>query len=135
MSRNRRRLMRRWIRRADRGSTTLEQVLHIGLWMLGLMLGVQIVVCCLAELECYYAANHGLQVARVQGGTADAGSADAAGIVAVINGRLVNGLQVHADRTADTATVTVRGTAAGVLPFFTLPVSVTATGPVEALNP
>ncbi|WP_373319544.1 TadE family protein [Rugosimonospora africana] len=110
-------------------------MMQTSVWLLSLLLGVQVAVWGLAELACYYAANHALQTTRVQGGTADAGRTDAITVIGWLDGSLLTGVQVQADRGAATATVTVSGTAATVVPFLALPVGVTATGPVETLNP
>ncbi|GAA0479885.1 hypothetical protein Aca07nite_87660 [Actinoplanes capillaceus] len=127
---------RRWARRRpDRGSTTVEHALWVGAWMTCLVLGAQVVVWALAQLACQYAANHGLQVARVQGGTPAAGKADAAQIVQMLGTNLVDGLQVSAQRTEDSVTITVSGTAAHIFSFLIIPVDASATGPVEELQP
>jgi hypothetical protein len=122
-------------RRPDRGSTTVEHTLWVGVWMICLVLGAQVVVWALAQLACQYAANHGLQVARVQGGTAAAGQADAAQIVSMLGTNLVDGLQISAQRTGDNATVTVSGKAAHLFSFLIIPVNASAAGPVEELQP
>jgi len=100
-----------------------------------LLIAVQATVWGLAELACRYAANHALQVTRVQGGTAAAGESDAATVLDAVNANLVTNSNIRADRGATTATVTVKAHALQVLPFLTLPVGATVSAPVETLNP
>jgi len=77
------------------------------------------------------AASEGLAAARVQGGTPGAGQSEAN----VVLGQLTQGVLVHPSvrvaRGANTTTVTVTGEAQSVIPFLHLPVSATASGPVE----
>jgi hypothetical protein len=128
--------MRRLRRRlaADRGSTTVEMVGYTAVMLAALLVGVQAAVWGLAELACRYAASHALQVTRVQGGTAAAGHADAATVLASIGGNLVSGPDISATRGVATASVTVKGYVIQVVPFLRLPVGATATGPVESLT-
>ena len=121
--------------RPDRGSTSVEMVGYTAVMLAALLGGVQAAAWGLAELACRYAANHALQVTRVQGGSADAGRADAATVLAQVNGNLVTQPQFSASRGPATATVTVKGNALRVIPFLSLPVGATVTGPVETLGP
>ena len=128
-----RRLRRR--RRSDRGSTSVEMVGYTAVMLAALLIGVQAAAWGLGELACRYAANHALQATRVQGGSAAAGQADAATVLTDIHGNLVVGPEFAATRSATTATVTVKGTAVQVIPFLSLPVGSTVSGPVEVLTP
>ncbi|GIJ62101.1 TadE family protein [Virgisporangium aurantiacum] len=128
-------LLRRPRRRSDRGSTSVEMVGYTAVMLAALLIGVQAAAWGLGDLACRYAANHALQTTRVQGGTAAAGQADAATVLADIHGNLVVGPEFAATRNATTATVTVKGTAVQVIPFLTLPVGATVSGPVEVLIP
>jgi hypothetical protein len=121
-------------RRSDRGSTSVEMVGYTAVMLAALLIGVQAAAWGLGELACRYAANHALQATRVQGGTAAAGQADAATVLADIHGNLVVGPEFAATRSAATTTVTVKGKAVQVIPFLTLPVGSTVSGPVEALT-
>jgi len=110
----------------------------VGYWavmLFAMLVGVQATMWGLAQLACMYAATHALQVTRVEGGTAAAGQADAATVLPLVSGSLVTHPTVSASRGPATATVTVKGTAWQALPFLTLPVGTTVTGPVETLNP
>jgi hypothetical protein len=120
---------------ADRGSTTVEMVGYYAAMLAALLIGVQAAAWGLAELACRYAANHALQATRVDGGSAAAGQADAAAVLAQLNTNLVTQPTVTATRTPTTATVTVKGNAIKLIPFMTLPVGTTVSGPVETLNP
>jgi hypothetical protein len=110
----------------------------VGYWavmLFAMLVGVQVAMWGLAQLACMYAANHALQVTRVHGGSAAAGQADAVAVLPLVGGNLVKQPGVTASRGPATASVTVKGTAWQTLPFLTLPVGTTASGPVEALNP
>lgn len=128
------RRMRR-LRHADRGATSVEMVGYTAVMLAALLVGVQAAAWGLGELACRYAANHALQATRVQGGTATAGQVDAATVLGDIHGNLVIQPEISATRSATTATVTVNGRAVQVIPFLTLPVGTTVSGPVEVLDP
>jgi len=49
--------------------------------------------------------------------------------------KLITGTQIRVNRDANTATVTITGTAIRVLPFLSVPVTVTVSAPVEATTP
>ncbi|GAA0915808.1 TadE family protein [Virgisporangium aurantiacum] len=128
--------MRRLLRRLapDRGSTTVEMVGYTAVMLAALLVGVQAAAWGLGELACRYAANHALQVTRVEGGTVAAGKADAATVVGQVGGGMVTEPEVTATRGAAAASVTVTGHALQVLPFLKLPVGATVSGPVESLG-
>jgi hypothetical protein len=121
--------------REDCGSTSVEMVGYTVVMLAALLIGVQAAVWGLAELACRYAANHALQTTRVEGGTAAAGQSDAATVLTQVNGNLVTQPAIAASRSPATATVTVEGNALRVIPFLTLPVGTTVSGPVETLGP
>jgi hypothetical protein len=108
---------------------------YTAVMLAALLVGVQAAVWGLGELACRYAANHALQVTRVQGGSDAAGQADAATVLADIHGNLVTEPEFAAGRDAATATVTVKGKAVQVIPFLTLPVGTTISAPTEVLVP
>jgi hypothetical protein len=122
-------------RRADRGSTSVEMVGYTAVMLAALLVGVQAAAWGLGELACRYAANHAVQATRVQGGSAEAGRADASSVLTDVHGNLVVDPEFAATRTATTATVTVKGKAVQVIPFLSLPVGATVSGPVEVLVP
>jgi hypothetical protein len=130
-----RHLRRRLLRLpADRGATSVEMVGYTAVMLAALLVGVQAAVWGLGELACRYAANHAVQVTRVQGGSAAAGQDDAATVLADIHGNLVTQPEFSASRSATTATVTCQGKAVQVIPFLNLPVGTTVSAPVEVLD-
>ncbi len=82
------------------------------------------------------AAQQGLSVARLQGESAQAGTAETQSVLAQLGTGVLVGPQVTATRTATTTTVVVSGHAESVVGIFSLPVRATAAGPTEppALN-
>jgi len=119
--------------RGDRGSTTVEMVGFWAVKLLAWLLVVQAAVWGLAVLACMYAANHAVQVTRIDGGSTAAGRSDAI-VVLDLLGPMVTDRQAAASRNATTATVSVSGNALRVIPFVTLPVQASATGPVERIG-
>ena len=77
------------------------------------------------------AAQQGLSVARIQGGTSQAGTAETQSVLAQLGTGVLVGPQVTATRTAATTTVVVSGRAESVVGIFSLPVRATAAGPTE----
>jgi hypothetical protein len=106
---------------------------YTAVMLAALLIGVQTMVWGLAEMACRHAANHALQVTRVQGGNPAAGQADAATVLDQVGADLVSGPTIQATRGEATASVTVTGSALQVLPFLTLSVGTTVTGPIESL--
>ena len=81
------------------------------------------------------AAQQGLSVARLQGGTSQAGTAETQSVLAQLGTGVLMGPQVTATRTAATTTVVVSGHAESVVGIFSLPVRATAAGPTEPPPP
>ena len=77
------------------------------------------------------AAQQGLSVARLQGESAQAGTAETDSVLAQLGTGVLMGPQVTATRTAATTTVVVSGHAESVVGIFSLPVRATAVGPTE----
>jgi Flp pilus assembly protein TadG len=81
------------------------------------------------------AAQEGARSASAYDSTATAGTASAQQVLT----QNANGLLIHTHvvpyRDANVATVTVTGRALEVIPFIALPVSASATAPVEAFRP
>jgi Flp pilus assembly protein TadG len=119
----------------DRGSTTVETVLWFSGLMLAIACAVQATLWGLAYLAASYAANHAVQTTRVYQATASAGHTDATTVLNQIDAKLITGTQVSVNRDANTATVTITGIAIRVLPFISIPVTVTVSAPVEATGP
>jgi len=118
-------------RRDDRGSTTVEAAGYTVLMLLAVMALVQAAVWGLADLSARHAADHGVQTARVSGGTAEAGQAAAAGMLAAINPNGLTNVDITVDRTAESTTVTLTGDALQVIPVVTIPIQVQAHAPTE----
>ena len=81
------------------------------------------------------AAQQGLSVARLQGESAQAGTAETQSVLAQLGTGVLVGPQVTATRTATTTTVVVSGRAESVVGIFSLPVRATAAGPTEPPAP
>jgi hypothetical protein len=81
------------------------------------------------------AAQQGLAASRVSGGTADDGTTAAHVLLGQIGSAVLTNEAVATTRGATTTTVTVSGDAEPVLPFFSLPVKVSATGVTEVFTP
>ena len=118
-------------RRRDRGAASVELVLATPLLMVLLMAAVQFAIWQHAAHMARAAANDGLQTTRAYGSSAEAGTADTATILASLSGNVLNNPQVSATRSTTTASVTVTGRAASVIPGLSLPVTITVTAPVE----
>lgn len=120
-------------RRRDKGSVSVELVLATPLLLLLLMAAVQFAIWQHASHMARAAANDGVQTARAYGSSAAAGSADASAVLVSLSGGVLEDPQVSASRDTTTASVTVTGRAASVIPGLSLPVAVTVTAPVERI--
>jgi hypothetical protein len=94
----------------------LFTVLQVALWWHGQSVAVA-------------AAQHGLDAARVPGGTAAAGESTVDQFVGQVGGFEVT--QVQVERSAVEVQVTVRGQVASLVPFLEVRVGATLQGPVE----
>lgn len=120
--------------RSDDGVASIQSAVLYPLVLVLIMVIVQGVVYFHAQNVALSVANAAVHTVRVEGGTVEAGYADAerrlshAGILA--------GSEVHIARSSDAVDVTVRGLAPSLLPGVRgLPVERTATGPVEHFTP
>jgi hypothetical protein len=118
----------------DRGSVTGEMVVAWPLLILVFALGVQVAMWALGQLGAQHAANHALQTTRVLGGTSSAGRADATTILQQLAGAFIDDPSVTVTRTADTATVTIRGHAPALF-GVNIPVRTTVSAPTERFRP
>jgi hypothetical protein len=100
-----------------------------------MLLGVQFAVWAIAQLAVQHAANHALQTTRALDSTTTAGQTDATTVLAQIGGAVVTSPQLTINRTPDTTTVHITGTAPAVVPFLHLHVSTTVTAPTERFRP
>ncbi|ROO62984.1 TadE-like protein [Micromonospora sp. Llam0] len=112
-----------WRRRGrdDRGSTAVEFAIGAPVIVGLLLLLVQAFFFGMGSLAAHAAADHGVQTARVHGGSAAAGQAEAAELLDQLGGWFVDDPTVTVHRGPQTTTVTISGTVHG------LPVPVTAT--------
>ncbi len=79
-------------------------------------------------------AAQALQTARVSQGNAVAGRAQAEALLTAAGRRIILHSSVDVVRDAQRARVAIRGQAQQVLPFLSVPVSVSVSGPVERLT-
>jgi Flp pilus assembly protein TadG len=119
--------------RRERGSASVELVVAAPLMLLLIMMVVQFAMWAHATHIAQAAANSGVQTARAYHSSADAGRAQASSVLDQLAGTVLTGTRVDARRDATTATVTVTGDAAAVLPGLHLPVHVSVTAPRERI--
>jgi Flp pilus assembly protein TadG len=119
---------------SDRGSASAEFAIAAVLFGLLLMMGVQFALWAHATHMAQAAANTGVQTTRVLNGSAEAGNADTATMLAQLSGNVLHDPQIAVTRTTTTATVRITRNAPTILPLLPdLPVSVTVTAPCEQL--
>jgi hypothetical protein len=109
-------------------------VLAYPLLMLLIVLAIQVGLWALGQLGTQHAANHALQTARADSGTAAAGRQDATAILQQITGAFIHDPTVVVTRTADTTTVTITGHAPAVF-GVSLQVRTTVSAPTERYRP
>jgi Flp pilus assembly protein TadG len=127
--------MRLLHRSCRRGTASAELVIAAPVLLLMLLLIVQFALWSHATHIAQSAAARALDTARVQDGSADAGTASAQRILDQLAKGPLRDSIIHTDRTATTVTVQIRGTASAVVPFLRLPVHAEAAGPVERFEP
>ena len=81
------------------------------------------------------AAQQGLSVARLQGESAQAGTAETRSVLDQLGTGVLIGPQVTTTRTVTATTVVVSGHAESIVGIFSLPVRATAAGPTEPSLP
>lgn len=121
-------------RRSEEGSAVTEAVLITPALLLLVLLIVQMGVWFHAQHVVRAAAEEGVRVARAERGTARDGEATATGFLEQSGASIVTGRTIAATRAGVTATVTVSGHAATVVPGFRLPVHATASSPIESFR-
>jgi hypothetical protein len=115
----------------DRGDTSVEIALFAPLMLLAVMIALQAAAWGLADLSARHAAQHGLQTARLHGATAADGRSEATSLLAEINPRGLTNVQITVERSPETTTVTITGTAVRIVPIIAIPVRAQAHGPTE----
>jgi hypothetical protein len=115
----------------ERGSVTAELLIATPVLFLLVLSVVQFALFEHASHIAEAAAEQGLAAGRVSNGTAAAGNAAATGLLGQVGNAVLHDATVTTDREVATTTVTVSGVAEAVLPGFTLPVKVVASGVTE----
>lgn len=118
----------RW--RDDRGSVAVESAIGAAVIVGLLLLVVQAFFYGMGSLAAHGAADHAVQTARVDGGSAGAGQAEAAELLDQLGGWFVDNPTVSVQRGAQTTTVNIRGKTHG-LP---IPITVTVRAPTERIT-
>ncbi|MFD2486735.1 TadE/TadG family type IV pilus assembly protein [Amycolatopsis albidoflavus] len=121
--------------RGDRGEATVELVVATPLLLLTLLAIIQFAVWSHATHVAQAAASQALATARAQHGTAAAGRAAGQRLLADLAAGPLRDPGLAVSRGADSASASVRGEAAAVLPGVHLPVHAEAAGPVERFVP
>lgn len=80
------------------------------------------------------AAHRGAAAARLQGGSDAGGRGEAIQAIAAQGPNLVGAPTVTVSRTATVVRVEVRGSAASVVPFLTLPIDAVSESPIEQIR-
>ncbi len=120
--------------RGDRGAATVEVAGNLALMLLTVSVGVQVAAWGLAALGAHYSANQAANTARLHGSSAAAGQADGYTMLTSAVGTALRDPQVTVTRSATTATATVTGRAASIIPGISPPVTITVHVPVERLG-
>lgn len=119
----------------DRGSVSIQMVTMLPLLFTVMFLGMQGALYYHARTVAIAAAQEGARVAGSEGGTGSEGAAAATGFVADAGGDgVIRSATVSSQRSATTATVTVRGTAMSVIPGWALAINQSAAVPVERIT-
>jgi len=121
--------------RRDRGSTTVQTLLWTP-WLLTLALaGAQAAAYGWAYLTARHAADQAVQTARLDGGSADQGRADAQAVLDQA-GTGLTATEIKVTRTETTATAIITARPVRIVPLAPLrTVHVVASAPVERFQP
>jgi len=117
-------------RPAEQGSATVEFAIGLPMLVLLLAFAVQGGIWAIGNLSARQAATHAAQTARIIGGTAAAGHADATELLNQLPGDLITDPRITVTRTPTTTTVIITGTAKS-LTGLRLPVRVRVESPTE----
>ncbi|MDQ1391967.1 MAG: hypothetical protein QOF30_944 [Acidimicrobiaceae bacterium] len=116
---------------SESGVATLEAVLVFPVLLLLVMFSIQVALWYHAAALADAAAQDGVRVSRVAGGSAAAGSARANQLLDQSGRTILEGRQVTASRSSDLARVEVRGRCIAVVPFVSFPVHAVAESTTE----
>jgi Flp pilus assembly protein TadG len=117
--------------RAERGAVTAQIVIATPVLLLMILLIVQFAVWSQATHVAQAAAAQGLAAARAAGGSSSNGQAEAQQVLAELDTGPLTGSRIQSTRSADSASVTITGTAEVVVPFLHLRVHAETVGDVE----
>ncbi len=117
--------------RDERGEATTEMVLTVPVLMLFILTIIQFGLWYHANHVAEAAAQEGVRAARVESGSAEAGRAQAAELMADSAGSLVEATTVSAWRADGSARVEVTGTLRSLMPGLSLPIRASAESPIE----
>jgi len=126
-----RRLPLRLLSGRERGGATVELAIAVPLLLLLVFGVIQFALWAHAVHVADSVAAQALAAARVEGGSASAGQAQAVAVLDHIGRAVLVDPRVAVTRTSDAARVEVRGTAEAIIPGLRLPVRAQAEGPVE----
>jgi Flp pilus assembly protein TadG len=118
-------------RRGEHGSAATEAVLVVPALLFLVMLVVQFGLWFHAQHVAQAAAEEGARAARAEKGSAAAGRDRANSFLDQAGRTIIVGRMVDTTRTADLVTVVVHGHSVDVVPGLSLPVTASATSPVE----
>lgn len=119
----------------ERGVTGIEFLVIMGVVVFSFLLMLQYTAKIYAERVAQAAAEEGAAAARRFDGSATAGTERADAYLDRLSGAQLSNTAVTADRSTQRASVTVSGTAIQIIPFMSLRISETSTGPVERFVP
>lgn len=119
----------------DDGSSIVQFVIVFPALLLCVMMTIDFGIWMHARHLVQAAADDGLASAQHLGATADDGKAESQAQLAYLGGAMLTGSTVTATRDATTASVSIDATAISVVPFFSLPIHETVSGPVERFVP
>lgn len=119
----------------DAGTSTVELVITMPALLIAVLATIQIGLWMHAQHVALAAAQDGVRIARSYGGTEAAARARTMDNLHDLAPTILRDPAVEVNRTADTATVRVRGKATSILGIFSLGVHEEARGPVERFIP
>lgn len=118
----------------QRGSSTVELVVLLPLLLLLTFSGVQGALWFHARTLAIAAAQQGARAASAEHGTSAAGTAAAAAFLRDVAGDSLTGVTLTGQRSATTATITVRGSSLSLIPGWTPTITHSASLPVERIT-
>jgi hypothetical protein len=117
--------------RRQSGAATLEAVLVFPVLLILVMFCIQVALWYHAAALADAAAQDGVRVARMQGGSASDGIGRADQLLDQAGRTIIQGRQVTASRSAEVVRVEVRGHCIELVPFVSLPVHAVAESSTE----